>query len=291
MEPLTLEKISKWVNLPLFHIGETPVTFGGIGFAFFIVLSAFIFSAIIQRIIFNRLPSKLKVSSGLVYALKRILHYLIVLIGLLLALQCVGINLGSLAVIFGFLSVGIGFGLQNITSNFIAGLIVLIERPISVGDFIRVEDQVGTVLDIKMRSTVIRTQDNVSIIVPNSKFVENQVTNWSHGDTRIRIHCPVGVAYGSDVETVKRSLLEVAHSFDAILKKPAPEVRFLGFGNSSLDFDLLIWSDNPEQQFKLRSEVNCAIDASFRQNNITIPFPQRDLHVKMTPAIEKLAKQ
>ena len=118
-------------------------------------------------------------ASGVAYAIKRFLHYVIVCFGVFLAAQCVGINLGSLALIFGFLSVGIGFGLQNITSNFISGLILLIERPISVGDFVRVEDEVGTVMDVKMRATTIRTQDHVTIIVPNSKFVESPVTNWS----------------------------------------------------------------------------------------------------------------
>ncbi|MCB9799605.1 MAG: mechanosensitive ion channel [Candidatus Omnitrophica bacterium] len=290
MEHFQLAEIIRWVNEPLFHIGSTPVTFGGIGSAFVVMLCALMISSVIQRAVSSNLTKSLNLTSGMTYALRRILHYLIVFLGVLLAAQCVGLNLGSLAVIFGFLSVGIGFGLQNITSNFIAGLIILLEQPISVGDFISVEDQMGTVTDIKMRSTYIQTLDCVTIIIPNSKFVEGQVTNWSHGDTRVRIHCPVGVAYGSDTELVTKTLLEAAAGLNGVLKNPAPEVRFMGFGDSSLDFELLIWSNTPEKQFALHSQMNYAIDHAFRKHGIQIPFPQRDLHLQMTPAIERLSK-
>lgn len=289
MDPGNNVQFSTWVNMPLFYIGETPVTFGGLGSAAFIFIASLIVSAFIQRAIGGRLVSRFKVSSGIDYTIKRCMHYTIVFFGVILAAQCVGLNIGSLAIVFGFLSVGIGFGLQNITSNFVSGLILLLERPICVGDLVSVGEQVGTVTHIKMRATLIKTLDNVSMIVPNSKFIENDVANWSHDDPRIRLHCPVGVAYGSDVAKVKEALLRVAGAHPDVLKEPAPEVRFLEFGDSSLDFDLLVWIDKPSKQFVVRSQINFAIDAEFRKENVQIPFPQRDVHLQLTPAVERLA--
>ncbi len=192
---------------------------------------------------------------------------------------------------FGFLGVGIGLGLQNITSNFTAGLLLLIERPVAVGDFVNVEGQIGRVTDINMRATRIRTQDNIVIIVPNSKFVDNPVINWSIEDQRVRLHNPVGVAYGSDIQKVTEALMAVAVNHPDVLNSPEPEVRFLGFGNSSLDFDLLYWIDEPRTQFRVQSQINYQIDDAFRREGITIPFPQRDLHLKMGDAVDLLAQR
>lgn len=289
MDSGTLEKISRLINSPFLHIGQTPVTLGGVASAIFVVMAAFFISAIVQRVFLKQVKQRFNLTSGMSYALSRFLHYGVVFLGVMLASQCVGLNFGSLAVMFGFLSVGIGFGLQNVTSNFIAGLILLLEQPISVGDFINVEGQIGKVVQINMRSSVIQTLDNISIIIPNSKFIENHVINWSHTDPQVRVHCPVGVAYGSDVELVRKTLLESAESSDGILKTPAPEVRFLKFGDSSLDFELLVWTDKPERQFLLRSQLNYLIDAAFRKADIKIPFPQRDLHLQLSPAIDLLA--
>ncbi|MCB9756917.1 MAG: mechanosensitive ion channel [Candidatus Omnitrophica bacterium] len=287
---MTFEQVVQWINLPIVHIGTTPVTFGGIGSAVFIFITALLTSMILQRIIAVQIAKKLKLSAGITYTFQRIVHYSIVFFGIILAAQCVGLNFGALAVTFGFLGVGIGFGLQNLTANFISGLIILLERPIGVDDFVSIQNQVGTVVNISMRSTVIKTLDNVTIIVPNSKFIENQVTNWSYGDTRVRIHCPVGVAYGSDVELVKKALLSVVEQHAEILTTPQPEVYFTNFGSSSLDFELLVWTDMPQKQFLLQSKINYSIEQVFREAGIRIPFPQQDIHLQMTPAIEKLAK-
>lgn len=288
---ISLARIAQLLNVPLVHIGQVPVTLGGILSGILVFCASFLISALVQRALSVRLARKMKLTLGMTYALKKILHYVIVTLGILLAIQCVGLNLGSLAVIFGFISVGIGFGLQNITSNFISGIILLIERPVSVDDFVSIEGQIGRVKKISMRSTDILTLDNISIIVPNSKFIENSVTNWSYGDPRIRLHCPVGVAYGSDIPKVKEVLMSVAQAHKDVLAKPEPEVRFVQFGSSSLDFDLLVWIDEPEKQFLLHSQINYAIDAAFREAGITIPFPQTDVHVQLTPAIEKLAEK
>jgi len=289
MEEFTLETIIEWINKPFLHIGETPVTIGGIGTGFVVFILALIFSAFVQRLISNKLVERLRLDSGAVYALKRVLHYIIVVLGFVLAAQCIGLNLGSLAVVFGFLSVGIGFGLQNVTSNFISGLILLFERPISVHDLISIDNMIGRVEHIHMRATHIKTLDNISLIVPNSKFIETQVINWSHQDPKVRLHCSVGVAYGSDIELVKKTLLEVAEKHEEVLDSPQPIVRFMEFADSSLNFELLVWIRYPDRQFDIKSEINFAIDQAFRKANIQIPFPQRDLHIKMTPAVEQLA--
>ncbi|MCA9399157.1 MAG: mechanosensitive ion channel, partial [Candidatus Omnitrophica bacterium] len=224
------------------------------------------------------------------YAIRRILHYVFICVAIVLAAQCVGLNFGTLAVAFGFLGVGIGLGLQNITANFVSGLILLLERPVRIGDLINIDGKISEVIGINMRVTVVRTFDNVTVLVPNTKLVENEVINWTVDDPRTRIHCPVGVAYGSDTTKVKEVLLAVAKNHKDVLEKPEPEVRFLEFGDSSLNFDLLIWTSKPENQKVLRSDINFMIDAAFREHDIKIPFPQRDIHLQMTPAVEKLSE-
>ncbi|MBZ0166053.1 MAG: mechanosensitive ion channel [Candidatus Omnitrophica bacterium] len=288
---MKLENVADWMNQPIVHIGNTPVTMGGIGAALTIFIVSLIISSAMRRIISARLSKNKKFSASVIYAFNRIIHYVIILFGVVLAAQTIGFNFGTLAVAFGFLGVGIGLGLQNITSNFTAGLLLLVERPVAVGDFVNVEGQIGRVTDINMRATRIRTLDNIVIIVPNSKFVDQAVTNWSIEDQRVRLHNPVGVSYGSDVEKVTAALISVATAHPDVLQIPEPEVRFKGFGDSSLDFDLLYWIDEPRKQFLVQSDINYKIDEAFRRDGVTIPFPQRDLHIKMTDAIDALAKR
>jgi small-conductance mechanosensitive channel len=284
-----LEQLQTWMLTPLFSIGGQDVSVSTIGVCLIIFIVSLIVSAIVQRLLSTHLFSRLNIQPGAAYVIRRIVHYIIVALGLAIALSTAQINLSALAIVLGFLSVGIGFGLQNITSNFISGLILLIERPVSVGDYVRVGDEVGTVLDIKMRSTLINTQDNVTIIVPNSQLIEHEVVNWSHGDTRVRIHAPIGVAYGSNMQAVRVALEKVAAEHPSVLKDPAPEVRFLKFGDSSLNMDLLVWINRPQDQFLILSQLNFAIDAAFRAANVTIPFPQRDLRLQPSPAIDRLS--
>ncbi len=283
-----LENISIIINKPIFHINEVPITLIGILVFFIIIFSAFLISRFLRKLLNSKLADLAHIDKGINYALQRIIHYTIISIGIIVALQFIGINLGSLAVIAGFLSVGIGFGLKNITSNFISGIILLFERPISVGDRITVRDYQGDVTKINMRSTIIKTPDNVSIIVPNSYFVEQDVINWAHGDKKVRIHIPVGVAYGSNVKKVTDSLLKVANEHPKVIEKPPPTVWFNEFGNSSLNFELLVWIAKPEGIYAIKSELNYAIDAIFRKEKIEIPFPQHDLHFKSSPGTLKI---
>jgi small-conductance mechanosensitive channel len=221
-----------------------------------------------------------RLEAGHRYTFARLSQYLVWVLGILAGLKVVNIDLTAIAVVAGALGVGVGFGLQNIVANFFAGLVLLFERPIKVGDRVTVQNVEGNVAEIKFRSTTIVTNDNIAIIVPNSHFINQTVINWSYGDTRVRIHIPVGVAYGSDLDAVTGSLLAVAAATDGVLKDPAPAVRFREFGDSALNFELLVWTDQPAGHFWLQSRLNYAIEANFRRKGIEIPFPQRDLHIK-----------
>lgn len=264
----------------LFTVNQTPVTIASL-FLFLGVFLGFILLANgLTRILMRRLLARFHVEEGIQYNLERIVRYSLGIIGAIVAFQFIGIDLSGLAVIFGLLSVGVGFGLQNVVSNFVAGLILLFERPISVGDRITVGETEGDVLDINMRSTTIRSVDNIAIIVPNSEFIANQVTNWSYGDKKVRLNVEVGVSYNSDLDTVLRSIREVADENDSVLAEPEPQVHFMSFGDSSWNLVLRCWISDPKAHRKIRSEINCALVRNFRKNGIEIPFPQRDLHLR-----------
>lgn len=268
------------LNLTLFQIKETPVTVMSI-LIFLILITVFIVLGVIVRNTLNRkILKRFKVDEGTTYTLSRITQYIIITIGALISFQFVGIDLSGLAVIFGLLSVGIGFGLQNVTSNFISGLIILFERPIKVGDRVTVNNIEGDVTEINIRSTKVRTVNNISIIVPNSEFVSKDVINYSHGDPTYRVDISVGVSYGSDLETVLKALQEVADENSYILSEPRAQVHLIEFGDSSWNMQLRAWIGNVKDHPHVRNELNKAIVRKFREYNVEIPFPQRDLHVK-----------
>lgn len=275
-----LSFITKLFNVTFFTINQTPVTFASIVIFVVIFLSFLIASNVLSRMLSRRVLSHLHVEEGTKYTLARLTNYTIAIIGAIVAFQFIGINLSGLAVIFGLLSVGIGFGLQNVTSNFIAGLILLFERPIRIGDRISVGDTEGDVIAINLRSTTIRSINNISIIVPNSDFISNNVTNWSYGDKKLRINIDVGVSYNSDLDTVLRCLKEVAEENENVLKTPEPVVHLIEFGDSSWNMILRCWIPDPKKHQAIRSALNCAIVRKFRENEVEIPFPQRDLHVR-----------
>ena len=275
-----IQDIQNVLNYTLFTIKNTPITLLSI-FIFILLLFLFAFLArIIGRVILKRFFARLQIEEGISYSLIRISQYIIMITGIIISFQFVGIDLSGLVVIFGLLSVGIGFGLQNITSNFVSGLVLLIERPIKVGDRVTVGDTLGDVLEINMRSTTIRTLTNIAIIVPNSEFISREVINWSHGDPKVRLDLPVGVSYNSDLDNVLRSLREVADENPEVLKEPKTEINFIEFGDSSWNLELRAWLESPKRYQIVRSDLNCAIVKKFRENSIEIPFPQRDLHLR-----------
>lgn len=209
-----------------------------------------------------------------------IVKYVLIIAGMFSILQTSGIDLSAFGILAGALGVGIGFGLQNITNNFISGLIILFEQPIKVGDRIEVGDIAGDVLKISARSTTVMTNDNISVIIPNSKFIDDQVINWSHNDRRIRFNFPVGVSYKENPEKVKQILIEIALNHEGILKEPKPDVLFDEFDDSSLNFFLRVWtSEYVNKPRVLKSELYYEIFRRFGEEGIEIPFPQRDIHI------------
>jgi potassium efflux system protein len=215
-------------------------------------------------------------------------YYGLLVLGLMIALQTSGIEVGSITVLLGALGVGIGFGLQNVVSNFVSGLILLAERPVQINDWIEVGGRQGRVERIGARSTMILTNDNITLIVPNGDLVANPIINWSHGDPKVRFRLPVGVAYGSDMARVQAALIDVAAAHPDVLTDPPPTVFLSGFGDSSLDLELVVWTRSMvTAPLEFRSELNFSIDAAFRRHGVLIPFPQRDVH--LIPVPEPLA--
>jgi small-conductance mechanosensitive channel len=275
-----MNTVSRILSFKLFDLKQTPVTVLSVVMFILMIAVFFIGSKLLNRVILRRILSRFITDKGIQFTLLRIVHYLIMITGVVVAFQFVGVDLAGLTVIFGLLSVGIGFGLQNITSNFISGLILLFERPIKVGDRVTVGDIEGDVTSINMRSTTIQSLDNISIIVPNSEFISSTVTNWSYGDPKIRLRIEVGVSYSSDLDTVVKALTEVALEHPDVLKTPEPIVLLSGFGDSSWDMVLIVWLGTPKRYYLTRSEINCAIVKKFRDRDVEIPFPQRDLHIR-----------
>ena len=265
------------LEVPLLSLGGTTITLWSV--VYFIVLIVLLFwvSKVVQRLITDRLLSRTRLDFGARHAVGTIARYVLLLIGFLVIVQSAGINLTTFNVLAG----AIGFGLQNVVSNFFAGLIIMFERPIKIGDRIDVDGVEGDVIENGARSTVVQTNDNIAIIVPNSKFITENVVNWKYNDNRVRFRVPIGVAYGSDVRKVEKLLLEVAKENPDVLEQPAPVVRFLEFGDSSLKLELRAWSSTlVHRKGRLISSLNFGIYEKFAEHKIEIPFPQYDLHLK-----------
>lgn len=261
--------------------GADTVTIGGILLLVFLFASVIIVERILQRLLIRRFLSKTRLQPSLQYGLSRIFGYTLIAIGFYVAFQAVGFDLSSLAIVAASVGVGVGFGLQNIINNFVSGIIILAERPISIGDRIEVAGVAGRVTKIQLRSTTVVTNDNITMIVPNADFISNTVTNWSHGDPKVRIRVPVGVAYGSDLKLLQRLLLEAAAEHPKALRDPSPVVLFNEFGDSSLNFELGVWTQEmTATPIHFTSQMNFIIEQKLRENDIEIPFPQRDLHVR-----------
>ncbi len=274
------DNLRKVIEEPLIAFGEIEITPAILLTATLIILIAYGISRFLQRILRRGVFERISLNKGSQSAICRLLHIVIMCIGVFIAIEYTGINLTTLAAVGAVLLVGIGLGLQTITHNFISGLIMLFEHPVQEGDFVEVDGVQGSVQSVNAYSTKVDTLDNVTIIVPNSKFLSENVTNWSFQESKVRIHASVGVSYGADVELVAETLLEVGRAHPEVLSDPEPQMQFLGFGDSSLNFDLLVWIADPTRQYFVVSDLNFAIVRAFRERDITIPFPQRDLHVR-----------
>lgn len=270
-----------------FTIGSVEATPLSIILGLVLVALLFIAVSILKRILRDSMLPRAGLSRAGSSAIATLTGYGVLVIGLLTILPITfpGFNLSTLSVMIGALSFGIGFGLRNIADNFVSGLILLFERPIKVGDRIEVEGTAGEVLEVRARSTIVRTNDHIEIIVPNSQLLSQQVTNWSHSSNRVRLRFPVGVHYKSDVRVVEKALLEAASELEDVLKDPPPSVNFAAFGDSSLDFQLWVWTETMSQRpANLRGKVNFKIWEKFKKYEVEIPYPQRDLYIKEMPA-------
>jgi small-conductance mechanosensitive channel len=246
-----------------------------------LLIAVFWFSSQTKRFLFNRFLAKSGLDRSLQYAIAQIVSNVVLIVGIFIVLDNAGIHLGALTVFAGAVGVGVGFGLQNIASNFISGLVILAERPITVGDRVEVAGIVGQVQHIRARSTVIVTNDNITMIVPNSKFIDSPVTNWTYGDPRVRFRIPVGVAYGSDIDKVRAALIAAGKENPHTLSDPEPSVFLEKFGENSIEFELVVWSSEMSYRpRRYRSDLNFAIEKKLREAGIEIAFPQRDLHIR-----------
>ncbi|MEW6267853.1 MAG: mechanosensitive ion channel domain-containing protein, partial [Thermodesulfobacteriota bacterium] len=213
-------------------------------------------------------------------------RYALVLLGGIVILEQWGVDVRSVTMAASVLGVGIGFGLQNIANNFVSGLLIGAERPIRAGDYVTLGELSGTVERIGARSTEILTNDRVKILVPNSRFLEQEVVNWTHGDPVCRLHVPVGVAYGSDVDEVRTALLEAADGHPQVLADPAPRVELKTFDDSAISFELLVWTRSPRAQATIASDLNYRIHLCLARHGLSIPFPQREL--TLPPQVEEI---
>lgn len=276
-----LAQARKLLEFPLLTIGDKPVTLWSVLYLLVLIAVLFWIARWVQVLLSGRLLVRTGLDESGRHSAGAIARYLILLIGLLAIIQTAGIDLTTLNVLAGAVGIGVGFGLQNVISNFFSGLIIMFERPIKVGDRIEVDDVEGDVLEIGARSTVVLTNDNIAIIVPNSKFITENVVNWKYNDGKVRFRIPVGVAYGTDVRLVEKVLLEVAAADKDVLEKPPPVVRLMKFGDSALEFELRVWSETQvHRKGVLASAINLAICDKFSEHDIKIPFPQRDLHIR-----------
>ncbi|MGB8507295.1 MAG: mechanosensitive ion channel domain-containing protein [Pyrinomonadaceae bacterium] len=250
------------------------------------LLVAYFVSRWMQGFLERRLETRTQIDPGLQYTLLRLTHYVIIAVGLMLAFRLAfGADLTSFAVLFTALSVGIGFGLQYLAGDIASGFVLLIERSVRVGDFVTVEGPdskmtEGRVMSINMRATVVKSNDNIAVVVPNSKLVNQNLINWSYRERRSRLSVPVGVSYDSDVEHVTRTLLRATEGIEHVLDEPKASVQFIEFGASSLNFRLLVWTNRPRRHPKIKSDINYRIRKLFLDEGIAIPSPQMDVTIR-----------
>ena len=286
-------EIYHWVRgaLQEFTIGNVTISLGDVMVAILIFFAAMTVTRALQRTLTDRVFPETDLDIGVQNSLSSGFGYVGLAIAVILAISAIGLDLSNIALIAGALSVGIGFGLQAIINNFVSGLIILIERPIKVGDWIIAGGYEGTVKRINVRATEIETFQRAAIIIPNSELITGAVTNWTHKDRFGRVEVPVGVAYGSDVQKVMSILTACMQDHGDILAWPEPYVLFRNFGESSLDFEARGFIGNVERRIIVHSELNIAIERALREASIEIPFPQRDLHIRSAAGLELEARQ
>jgi len=275
-----LNPLQRMMSFPIFHLGDTTITFWLVVMAVLVLVAFFYVSRLAQAYFDYKLYPSFGIDPGLGYAINTVVKYVSLVVGFLIALNVLGINLKFLLVFAGAIGVGIGFGLQNIAANVISGFTIIFGGKIRKGDWIEVETMMGEVTDIYMRATRLRTRDNVEYLVPNSNMISSTVVNYSLSSPLIRIELPVGVSYRSDPRQVEKILLAAAENEPLVNKIHRPVVRFVEYADSSINFELLVWIDvRKTPRRKVRSDLYFVIFEEFAKAGIEIPFPQRDIHI------------
>lgn len=281
-----------WFFYSLFDINGIPITLAGLFKAVLIILVAIWLSNLTGRALKKLARGKGRVLEPTLYTFRRIIHYLILIVGIFFALASLGLTMQNMIIVLGALGIGIGFGLQNIVNNFLCGLAILFERNIKIGDYVELESgQLGKITEVNIQNTTLHTFDGLDILVPNSLLVGNKVVNWTKNDSHFRVHIPFSVAYGSDQkkvsEVVSKAALNVSYTTGKAHGLPEPEVWLVELGESSLNFELIVWVDFYRGRTAIKSAYLPVIESALRENDIQIPFPQRDLHIKTIPLREK----
>ncbi|OQA11706.1 MAG: putative MscS family protein.1 precursor [Bacteroidetes bacterium ADurb.Bin397] len=279
-----MDQLNYYLHYTLFTLGKVEFSLLGI-FKFLMAIVILIWlSWKLKDLLVKRILVRYNDDIGVRQALATIARYIFVVTGLFVIVHSSGIDLSGLALLGGALGVGIGFGLQNITNNFVSGVVILLERPVKVGDRIEVSGTTGDVVKISARATTVVTNDGISVIIPNSELVSTRVTNWSLTGKMVRFKIPVPVAYGTDQDLVLKLLMDVAAEDPNVATDPAPSVRLSQFGSNSLVFELVIWTSKlMHRQGMMRSRINQAVYRKFAQHNIEIPLPKMDIQVKNSP--------
>jgi len=263
-----------------FNLGSQRISIGLVIISVGILYGSFLASWLVQRVLIDEVLARRRMETGVRLSIARLVHYVVIFIGFLLALLALGFEFTKLTIILSSLGIGIGFGLQSIVNNLVSGLILLFERPVRVGDFIELSGKWAEIRKIGLRATTVQTLEQADVIIPNADLVSTQVVNWTLSNRRVRLIIPVGVAYGSDVSLVMETLLASAKDNSKITVSPSPQVLFLNFGESSLDFELRVWVLDADNRLVVSSELHQEIDRRFREAKIEIAFPQRDLHLR-----------
>lgn len=276
----------------ILSISGTKVDLESILIAVAVVIVSYFTAKLLNLFLRKDILNRLKINKSAKRLILSLNKIVIVVIGFFIAFKVLGINLGSLAVLAGFLGVGLGFGMQNLISNFISGVIIYFEKPIKVGDYIEINNLKGYVDSIRIRTTTIVTRDNISIITPNSVFITDHIINWSHSDPKVRIHIPIGIEMtASKLPLAKSILLEIADNHPDIMKEPAPKVWFTEFAGSTFNLELIVWVDSHIHENLLKSQINDEIAQRFDESNIEISYAYQNILFRSKLSVEKAADE
>ncbi|WP_299415189.1 cyclic nucleotide-binding domain-containing protein [Acaryochloris sp. IP29b_bin.148] len=279
------DKLWEWLNTPFFDLDRKPISLATLLIFVVTTLLVFLAARLLSQWLRKRLLPQTRMERGAQAAISTLISYTLAMIGFVILLRSFGLDLSSLAVIAGVLGIGLGFGLQELASNFVSGLTLLLEQQLRVGDFVEVDGLLGTIERISIRSTIVRTQDRLFVIVPNQRFFAKNVINWTYQTPESRLHIPVNIAYGSDTVLVTEALLIAARAESRVLSYPPPQVWFKSFGEHAYEFEVLVWINQPYDYEPITSSLNFLIEQELTRKGIHIPFPQRDLWLRNPDAV------